>query len=235
VLKPGKGSLYIAGFLLSAAGTGLLLVCAGFLVQQFVVSRSVLRDFDKALAAEQPGRPAPVLQLIDDRKMPANADKKGLRKEDRLPLAVLKFPEHDLRVPVFEGTGELTLNSGAGWIVGTARPGEEGNIGIAGHRDSFFRVLKDAEVGDVIELSTLKETATYVVDQVETVDPTDVSVLGPRPLPSLTLVTCYPFYFVGPAPQRFIVHAVLSAKTQPPVFEISKNDSPKVIGNPHQR
>ena len=163
--------------------------------------------------------------------MPAKVEKKTLRTEDRLPLAVINFPQHEFRVPVFEGTDELTLNSGAGWIAGTARPGEEGNIGIAGHRDSFFRVLKDVKAGDVIELSTLEETATYVVDQVETVDPKDVSVLGPRPSPSLTLVTCYPFYFVGPAPQRFIVHAALTAKTPLPVIEISKNDSPKVIGN----
>jgi sortase A len=222
-MKSGKGGIYIAGFLLSAAGTGLLLVCAGFLVQRLVVSHSVLRDFDRAQAVH----PA-VLQLIDDRKMPAKGEKKGPRKEPGLPLAVIALPQHDLRVPVFEGTSELTLNDGAGWIVGTARPGEDGNIGIAGHRDSFFRALKDAKVGDVIELSTLKETDTYTVDQIEIVDPKDVSVLGPRPLPSLTLVTCYPFYFVGPAPQRFIVHAVLSAKAQPPVLEISKNDSPNI-------
>jgi sortase A len=213
--KPSKGRLYIAGFLISASGAGLFLICAGLLVQRLVISHSVLRDFDQAQAAV--GR-TPAVQLIDGRidsqhsRITVKAEKKGLPK-GILPLAVIKFPQQDLRVPVFEGTGELTLNSGAGWIEGTARPGEEGNIGIAGHRDSFFRVLKDAKVGDVIELSTLKETATYVIDQVETVDPKDVSVLGPRPSPSLTLVTCYPFYFVGPAPQRFIVHAALRAKT----------------------
>jgi sortase A len=229
--KSGKGKLYIAGFLLSASGTGLLLVCAGLLVQRLVISRSVLHDFDQAQA--ELGRTRAV-QLIDGRAesqhsaVPIKAEKKVLPK-GVLPLAVIKFPQQNLRVPVFEGTGELTLNTGAGWIEGTARPGEEGNIGIAGHRDSFFEVLKDAKVGDVIELSTLEETYTYIVDQLETVDPTDVAVLGPRPSPSLTLVTCYPFHFIGPAPQRFIVHAAFSAKAGAAVLEISKNDSPQVI------
>ena len=75
--------------------------------------------------------------------------------------------------------------------------GEAGNIGIAGHRDSFFRKLRYAERGDTIELATVDSTATYSVDQIQIVDPKDVTVLQPRAAPSLTLVTCYPFYFVG--------------------------------------
>ncbi len=124
-------------------------------------------------------------------------------------LAVLRFERLKLRVPVFAGTNDWTLNRGAGWIAGTTRPGEAGNIGIAGHRDSFFRVLKDIRSGDAMELISAAQTATYIVSQVEIVDPNDVSVLQPRREPSLTLVTCYPFYFVGPAPRRFIVHAAL--------------------------
>jgi sortase A len=123
------------------------------------------------------------------------------------PLAVLRISKVHLEVPVLDGTDDLTLNRGVGHIVGTDRPGEEGNIGIAGHRDGFFRVLKDVGPGDTIELVTPKGIVTYVVDQIVLVRPDDVSVLQPRSRPSLTLVTCYPFYFVGSAPQRYIVQA----------------------------
>jgi sortase A len=123
------------------------------------------------------------------------------------PMAVLEIDKVKIRVPVFDGTDDLTLNRGVGRIAGTAMPGVTGNIGIAGHRDGFFRGLKDVAVGDQIDLVTTTERASYIVDQIEIVKPEDVSVLRKRPAPSLTLVTCYPFYFVGDAPQRFIVHA----------------------------
>jgi len=123
------------------------------------------------------------------------------------PLALLRISKVQLDVPVLEGTDDLTLNRGVGHIVGTPRPGEEGNVGIAGHRDSFFRVLKDIGPGDTIELLTPRRTERYIVDQVVLVRPDDVSVLRARPVRSLTLVTCYPFYFIGNAPQRYIVQA----------------------------
>jgi sortase A len=123
------------------------------------------------------------------------------------PLAVLSIPKLDIEVPVYEGTDELTLNRGAGRIAGTARPGEGGNMGIAAHRDGFFRKLKDIAKGDRVEIKTNSANFEYVVDDVEIVDPGNVSVLDPRAKPTLTLVTCYPFYFVGSAPKRYIVHA----------------------------
>ncbi len=122
-------------------------------------------------------------------------------------LAILAIPKLRLEVPVFDGTNELILNRGAGRIKGTARPGEPGNIGIAAHRDGFFRGLKYIQVGDRIELRTSNKTDAYVVDDIVIVRPNEVQVLRPRSRPSLTLVTCYPFYFVGDAPQRYIVHA----------------------------
>jgi sortase A len=137
------------------------------------------------------------------------------------PLAVLSIPKLGLDVPVFEGTGELTLNQGAGRIVGTARPGEQGNIGIAGHRDGFFRGLKDVRVGDRIELAVLGRRSAYTVDSITVVKPGDVSVLRARARPSLTLVTCYPFYFVGDAPQRYIVQASLAESEQTKVARIN--------------
>jgi sortase A len=122
-------------------------------------------------------------------------------------MALLRIERLGLSVPVFEGTSELVLNRGAGWIAGTAKPGEPGNVGLAGHRDGFFRVLQDLQAGDRVEMATRGATLTFKVDAIAIVDPSDVYVLGPEPTPSLTLVTCYPFYFVGSAPQRFIVHA----------------------------
>lgn len=124
--------------------------------------------------------------------------------------ALLNIPKIHLEVPILEGTDDLSLNRAVGHIVGTSRPGENGNIGIAGHRDGFFRGLKDVATGDTIEIVMPKKTDTYVIDQITIVDPSDVSVLASRSRPSVTLVTCYPFYFVGSAPQRYIVQASLA-------------------------
>ena len=120
---------------------------------------------------------------------------------------MLQIGSLHFEAPIFEGTDDLTLNRGLGRIEGTAALGGVGNIGLAGHRDGFFRVLKDIAVGDRLELVTLDATYVYVVDHISIVNPDQVSVLEDRGVPSLTLVTCYPFYFVGDAPQRFIVQS----------------------------
>jgi sortase A len=126
------------------------------------------------------------------------------------PLGVLEISTLQLHVPILEGTDDLTLDRGVGHIAGTAPLGEPGNVGIAGHRDGFFRVLKDIHVGDTIDVYTHRGRARYLVDEIQIVSPGDVSVLAPRAKPSLTLVTCYPFYFVGSAPSRYIVHATVA-------------------------
>ena len=129
-------------------------------------------------------------------------------------LAVLRIPVLHLEVPVLEGTDEVTLNRGVGRIAGTSLPGQGGNIGIAGHRDGFFRRLKNIRTGDAIELVTMSGTDVYVVDQIRITNPADVSVLRPSAERSLTLVTCYPFYFVGPAPNRYVVGASLKGQAE---------------------
>ena len=139
---------------------------------------------------------------IDDYREARSAD-------TRTPVAMLRIPELDIEVAVLEGTDEVTLNRGVGHIDGTPMPGEGGNMGLAGHRDGFFRPLKDVETGTRIELVTLTGSLNYRVTDVWIVDPSDVSVLADTAEPALTLVTCYPFYFVGNAPQRYIVRAVL--------------------------
>jgi sortase A len=129
------------------------------------------------------------------------------------PLAVLRIPRVGIEVPVLDGTDDLILNRGVGRIQGTALPGEPGNVGIAGHRDGFFRGLKDVVEGDKIEVELADRTDTYVVRNIKIVLPQDTSVLNPTANSSLTLVTCYPFYFVGDAPKRYIVLASLIGST----------------------
>ena len=124
------------------------------------------------------------------------------------PLAVLRIPRLRIEVPVLPGTDDRTLDRAAGHIDDTPLPGAVGNSGIAGHRDGFFRGLKDIAEGDVIELETVNAKEVYRVERTWVVDPEDVSVLDPTSTRVLTLVTCYPFYYVGPAPRRFIVRAV---------------------------
>jgi len=141
-------------------------------------------------------------------------------------LAMVHIPRLNLSAPVLEGTDWLTLNHGVGHIAGTARPGERGNIGIAGHRDTFFRRLKDVHVGDAIELERGPRTDNYTVDRIQIVTPDNVGVLRPRAVPSLTLVTCYPFYFVGSAPKRFIVTASLA--TEPQHGKAKPDDEPTI-------
>jgi sortase A len=136
-----------------------------------------------------------------------------LNQEFGSPLALLEIEKINLEVPIFEGTDDRTLDRGLGWIAGTARIGEQGNIGIAGHRDGFFRGLKDIRLGDAIKLETTGSTKIYQIDSITMVKPNDVSVLKNESGSALTLVTCYPFYFVGSAPQRYIVHASLKGET----------------------
>lgn len=126
---------------------------------------------------------------------------------DAVPVAVLRLGRLDLEVPVFIGTDRLTLNRGAGVVAGTALPGEPGNAVISAHRDSFFRPLKDVNLGDRLELQTTQGTRNYVVSEIFITDPLDVSVLDPTDTPALTLITCYPFYYVGFAPDRYIIRA----------------------------
>jgi sortase A len=127
-----------------------------------------------------------------------------------VPEGVLRIPSLRLEVPVYEGTTEINLNRGAAHIEGTASLAPGGNIGIAAHRDGFFRKLKDITVDAEVLLDTVDGSMRYRVVEIGIVRPTDVRVLANTAVPSITLVTCYPFYFVGSAPRRYIVRAELA-------------------------
>jgi len=132
-------------------------------------------------------------------------------------IAVLRIPSVELQVPVSMGTSERVLIRGAGLIEGSPEPGTGGNVGIAAHRDSHFRALKDVAIGDLVEIETVRGSHSYRITELSVVEPDAVHVLADIGSPVLTLVTCYPFYFVGHAPQRFIVRAVAAeVPTQDP-------------------
>ena len=131
----------------------------------------------------------------------------SLEVEADPPLAVMTIDKLGIQVPVYDGADDFNLNRGVARILGTAPVDAPGNLGIAGHRDGFFRGLKDIQVGDGIDLLTTQGEVAYAVSSIEIVDPEDVWVLAPTSDKTITLVTCYPFYFVGHAPKRFIVKA----------------------------
>jgi sortase A len=144
-------------------------------------------------------RPAPQASA------PAPAAAHSIHRGD--PVGELDIPRLHLSVIVFEGDDARILKVGGGHIPGTALPPGNGNVGIAAHRDTFFRPLRGIHRNDKITLRTPAGTVQYRVTQTEIVQPSNTHVLAPAPGRDLTLITCYPFYYVGNAPQRFIVHA----------------------------
>jgi sortase A len=122
----------------------------------------------------------------------------------------VEIPRLGVSSVVRAGSDARTLKLAVGYIPGTALPGEDGNVGLAGHRDTFFRRLRDIRPNDDIRVVTPNGTFTYRVERTRIVNPDDVWVLDPTGHPTLTLVTCYPFSYIGSAPQRFIVRARLA-------------------------
>lgn len=184
-------------------------------LSSYFASKQALASF----ASEQPrgavyGQPIGTAQIDFSLWSPGRraAYEKSLNADVSAPIAILKIPKINLEVAVFDGTEDVILDRGVGRIVGTSWPGELGNIGIAGHRDGFFRGLKEIGFGDTVELLTHEKSQVFRVDRTEVVDPSDVDVLRIGDGPTLTLVTCYPFYHVGSAPQRFIAQAKLSSE-----------------------
>lgn len=200
--------------------SGLILLVSFFLLRGWgdYQAQSDIRAFEEAVAvgSTAPGATAtgstsyfaePDYALWSEKRI---ADyHQGNTIRDEAPLAIMSIDTLELKVPIYNGTDEINLNRGAGRIKGTGWIDSPGNLGIAGHRDGFFRVLKDVELGDSISMLTHQGNSEFVVSSITIVDPTDVSVLAPTDASTITLVTCYPFYFVGHAPKRYIVKGEL--------------------------
>jgi sortase A len=138
-----------------------------------------------------------------DQPRVASADRPG----EPIAVGMIEIPAVGLATRVLEGSDARILGLSVGHIAGTALPGPSGNIGLAGHRDTYFRSLRRIKVGDTIRLTTVAGTFKYRVVSLRVVLPSAIEVLNDTQQPTLTLVTCYPFDFIGAAPQRLIVHA----------------------------
>jgi sortase A len=125
----------------------------------------------------------------------------------RAVIGRIELPRLGVRAMVREGVDDRTLRRAVGHIPATALPGEPGNVGLAGHRDTFFRQLRNVHKNDQIAIRTLNGEYDYVVDSLKVVKPSDVQVLASTGDNMLTLVTCYPFNYIGHAPRRYIVRA----------------------------
>lgn len=214
----GLRALQRAFFLLGVALIGFFVIAR---LDSLISPRVALWAF--AQAPDQPSLQEPQLDAVSRTGSPdlslwslqrINAYKKSLALKMDRPLGVLTITRLHLVAPVFEGTDSLTLNRGLGRIRGTAMLGGDGNVGIAGHRDGFFRPLQSVALGDAIEITTSNGHDRYVVDRINIVDPEDTGVLNAGQEAELTLVTCYPFHFIGDAPRRYIVQASLKQRGQ---------------------
>lgn len=195
---------------LFACGVLLIGYCAFALTDAWLFQRRAARELDRLQRdrrAASLGTAQPVSVTLP----------KAVPAAEGSLIGRIEIPRLALSVVVVEGVDRISLRRAVGHIPGTALPGEDGNVGLAGHRDTFFRQLKDVKIDDEIQVSTLTGNFKYRVVSLKIVDPENVGVLAPSAENVLTLVTCYPFYFVGPAPKRWIVRArQVSPQTAPP-------------------
>ncbi|HEY7838480.1 MAG TPA: class D sortase [Terriglobales bacterium] len=182
-----------------------------FYLESALFQRASNREFDRVRAAaarsQAKSQSIPVRlerDRITDRIIPASlVPGEGLGR--------IQIPALHLSAIVLEGVGAETLRRAVGHVPRSALLGQPGNTVLAGHRDTFFRSLRNIQPGDLITLQTAQASFDYRVQTTSIVDPDDVAVLDATASDTLTLVTCYPFYFIGPAPRRFIVRAERSS------------------------
>jgi sortase A len=181
----------IVSYLLLAAGSCLVFLGAREVLESYLGQTNAARNFDTPSAIVRAR--APIIHMGDT-------------------VAKLSIPRLSTQLYVVEGDDERDLRRGPGHVQGTAMPGTRGNSVIAGHRDTHFRVLKDIRKGDDIVVETSAGQFLYRVRDTSIVPPSNTSSLQPSPGPMLHLITCYPFYYVGSAPQRFVVEASLAGR-----------------------
>jgi LPXTG-site transpeptidase (sortase) family protein len=202
--------------------TGLLyfvewcLVCVGTALATWVVWVMVEAEYTRRMPIPPP---LTITETLPEGKsLPGDAGAKGTSGSVVVVpsrgawVARLEAPTVQMKATVLEGSDDRTLDRGAGHIEDTPLPGQPGNIGIAGHRDTIFRPLKHIQIGDPLNLTTRDRIYHFRISSTSIVGPKDVHVLDPTNEPTLTLVTCYPFEFIGRAPRRFIVQARLEGE-----------------------
>lgn len=191
--------LRFAEYGFTVAGVVLLSYCATLYIRTRLFQHIEASEFTNALR-----------QQVARENSSAN-DEAAKRAEepprDGAVIGELSIPRLGLSTMVVEGDDTDDLKLAPGHIPGTALPGQHGNVGIAAHRDTFFRPLRLIRTGDVIGLTTMHGIYRYRVVSTTVVSPDDTRLLDPTRNDTLTLVTCYPFYYVGPAPKRFILRA----------------------------
>jgi sortase A len=194
------GAVQGALFAVAVASLG----SAGFIALDARVFDARQRDEARAWPGGAPGEPGslPGLAGSRSRRLAAAGESWARLESEGLGLSA----------PVVEGIEPRALRRAVGHVPGSAFPGETGNVVLAAHRDMHFRPLHGAQAGDLLRLVTPDGTFLYGVDSTEVVGPFEVAVMKPTASPQLTLITCYPFSFVGPAPQRFVVKATLRGR-----------------------
>lgn len=188
------------------------LACGGYYLTHWYRSRSYERQQIEMLKRELPPATGEALPEPDNAPvLPAPPDL------DPNAVGLIEIPRLNLVAVVRAGEDDRTLSEAVGWLKDTAMPWTpDGNVGLAAHRDTFFRPIRHIKQNDQILLATRRGTYRYLVESTSIVRPEDVSVLAPVGHSVLTLVTCYPFYFIGHAPKRFIVRARLATGPPPP-------------------
>lgn len=203
--------------ILLVVGVKCLLLWGALRIYSFAASRAAVQSFeaiDKSEVVAHPSPSPPVdIRLWSSERIVAY--QRSLSELTAAPIAVLRIPKIGLSAPVFNGTDDLILSRGVGRVRGTAKIGTSGNLAIAGHRDSFFRELAELTPGDIVELDHLGKVDQYTVTATRVVTPEDISVLNASTSAMLTLITCFPFHFIGHAPQRYIVTAVFGPGQDP--------------------
>ncbi len=205
ILRWGQYFFFVVGIL-------ALSYCATVLLERWLFQTYQTWRFERALkdsqtsarAIQQPASSPLAAQAEADR---ARAESFGIDGLAGSPLGRIEISSIGLAAMIMEGVDGRTLRHAVGHIPGTPLPGQQGNVALAGHRDTFFRGLRNVHKDDEITLTTLHGSYRYRVHSTQVVEPKDTEVLDATADDILTLVTCYPFYFVGPAPKRFIVRA----------------------------
>jgi sortase A len=212
--RPTRLALFLrwARYIFLVVGVAALSYCAVVLLDRWAFQAYQTWRFERALrdaqtsAAASPQRASSPLPSQEEADR-ARASALGIDGIAGSPLGRIEIGSIGLAAMIMEGVDGRTLRHAVGHIPGTPLPGQQGNVALAGHRDTFFRGLRNIHKGDDITLTTLHGSFRYRVESTAVVEPQDTGVLSATTTDILTLVTCYPFYFVGPAPQRFIVRA----------------------------